>query len=138
MPQSVFAFNCPNPKCPLYIVLPRQSLLGEFDGQPRPAEDIWPIRYLCRSCGLASEVQAKAIHPKILETRDRNPLVQYIFSNGQPSSLVRISIYCKESEFFDAGRYNGEEAVKDVLAPSGFWSHEWGEPRWVSIEAFPW
>lgn len=89
-------------------------------------------------CGLGSEVPAKAIHQKVLETLDHNQLVQYVFSNGRPDSLVQIGICCKESEFFDAGHYTSAEAVKDVLEPSGFWSKAYGDPQWVRIEVLPW
>jgi hypothetical protein len=133
--QTVYAFNCPNPKCPLYTVLPRESRLGKFDSQLNPSKGIWPIQYLCRSCNQPFEVQSEAIHPRPAESTNQSQLIQYVFSNGQPDSLVRIWIYCKESETYTLDRKTLEDIVHEVLSPSGFWRDEYGTPKYVDAES---
>lgn len=137
MPIQFHQFCCPNPRCSDRTVLPRQSPLGKFDGQPSPSKDIWPIKYLCRACGQSSEIPDEAIHPKVAENTDRNQLFQYVFSNGQPDSVVRIWIYCKENQFFAAGHTTAQEAIQNVLLPSGFWRDFDGSPKFVGIEPLP-
>jgi hypothetical protein len=68
---------------------------------------------------------------------DQNQLIQYVFSNGLPDSLVRIWIYCKESESFVLGRKTFDETVAEVLTPSGFWREEYGPAKYVDAEALP-
>jgi len=94
----VYAFNCPNPKCPLYIVLPRQSHLGNFGDQSNPSKGTWPILYLCLHCGQLSEVPSGAIHLATVETQDHYQLVRYDFASDQSGSLQHCAIYTQEAE----------------------------------------
>jgi hypothetical protein len=49
----VFLFHCP--LCGESIVLPRQSLLGKYEGQQFLTTPMWPITFLCRGHGQVCE-----------------------------------------------------------------------------------
>jgi len=136
--ELVHLFRCPNQKCSDYAVLPRQSHLGRFADQPSPAKDIWPIRYLCRSCGLASEIPAQAIHPEEAEMPEQNQLVRYDFSSDQSGSLVNFAIYSKERRLYrtspDIRREDAYGAIEHVLKPFGIWLGSYGDTIQVSID----
>jgi hypothetical protein len=137
--ERVHLFRCPNQKCSNYAVLPRQSHLGTFADQPSPAKDIWPIRYLCRSCGLASEIPAQAIHPEEAEMPEQNQLVRYDFSSDQSGSLVSFAIYSKERRLYrtspDIRREDAYGAIEHVLKPFGIWLDSYGDTIQVSIDS---
>jgi|ERR1039458_708725 hypothetical protein len=123
--KSVYAFKCQNPKCPLYIALPRQSHLGKFDDQLSPATEIWPIQYLCLDCGHLSGVPSESIRLEAVETQDQYQLVRYDFASDQSGFLHHCAICTQEDEFGIAYRalrhQDGQEAIERVLKASKIW-----------------
>ena len=50
--MTLYSLHCP---CGERIVLPPQSPLGRFDDQAsEPNSQRWPLKFLCRECGLLS------------------------------------------------------------------------------------
>jgi hypothetical protein len=136
--ELVHLFRCPNQKCTDFSVLPRQSHLGDFATKPSPAKDIWPIRYLCRSCGLASEIPVQAIHTEGVEMPVQNQLVRYDFSSDQSGSLVSLAVYSKERRLHrtspDIRREDPDAAIEHVLRPFGVWQGSHGDTIQVRID----
>ena len=134
--QREYVFHCQTPECRDYTVLPHRSHLGTFDDQLDPSKGIWPITYLCQSCGHVSVVPAGMIRPEDIEAQARSPLVWYEFSNGLQHSLERFSIYSKESQPEYLDHLVWDRAVKTVLEPSGLWRDSYGKLAYVNVD--PW
>jgi hypothetical protein len=107
------------------LVLPRQSHLGKFDDLPNPTKEIWPILFLCQTCGHMSEILDALIHPATVEKLGQNQLVRYDFASDQSGSLQHCAIYTQETEFDIAYRalrsQNGSEAIEKILKVSEIW-----------------
>jgi hypothetical protein len=135
---SAFAIRCCQAKScrnrTKQTVLPRQSHLGKFEDQPNPAKDIWPITYLCQQCGKLSVVCADMIHPVIVQKPGQSRLFRYDFSNGQPDSLVRLTIYTEEPKPAQINLEDSTRAIERILKPFGLWKSEYGMPQNVGIE----
>jgi hypothetical protein len=105
--------GCPHPedKSPCYIPLPRQSLLGTFEGQHCLPKGEWPATFLCLRHGRAFVCFPDSIH---LEIDIRLP--------GQPvSSLWRIECECahencgKLHSIYTAGEKDWPTIVRRIL-----------------------
>lgn len=136
--ERVHVFRCPNQKFSDYAALPRQSHLGRFADQPSPSKDMWPIRYLCRSCGLASEIPARAIHPEEAGMPEENQLVWYDFPGNQSGFQVSFAIYSQERRLNrsspDIRRKDAYGAIEHILKPFGIWLQPYGDEIQVSID----
>jgi len=71
----IHQFLCP--VCGASIALPRQSQLGEYEGQQYRPKGVWPINFVCTQRGQTCEVEFDAVHLGIL-----TPTVPYLRKMG--------------------------------------------------------
>lgn len=68
LPLYIHLVDCP--KCLGRIVLPRRSLLGEYEGEVYQPTGAWPLTIVCTRTGQMSGVGADAIRLEIEEAKD--------------------------------------------------------------------
>lgn len=136
MPTQQACIHCPN--CLNYTPLPLESHLGEFDFEVNPSKDSWPIRFLCLQCKLLFGIPPEAIHLRDAETRDRNQLVRYDFASDQSGILRHFGIYTIEKTgpipYRIVDQLVADEAIENVLKPSGLWQKSYGQRVNISID----
>ncbi|MGB6690474.1 MAG: hypothetical protein WBE76_21780 [Terracidiphilus sp.] len=136
MPIQQACIQCPN--CGRYTVLPPRSHLGTFDNEASPSKDIWPINYLCLRCGQLSVIPAQTIRSARPGKQDQYQVVRYDFASVQSGTLRHIALYTREktdsSTYRIANQAVADEAVENVLKPSGLWQESYGDRVNVSID----
>jgi len=115
--QRLFVLHCPG--CSETIVLPRRSPLGTYGNLQYQPTDMWPLTYLCQSCGLVSELQVEEIHLEdvraLAQSIHSENLWRYDFSCGQGNSYMMIAIHTKGLK----GAAQGD-VIDNVLGKTSF------------------
>lgn len=70
--------------------------------------------------------------------RGQFQLVRYDFSNEQSGTLRHVGIYTKEKKSLNPvqaiDQLDANEAIENVLKPSGLWQDSYGEKIYASID----
>lgn len=131
MTEQYFVLRCKGCQDP--VVLPRRSPLGRYGVMHYEPNGMWPLQYLCKSCGLLSELKAEGITREDWGL-DQHPgsenLWCFSFSWGRGNSERHAAIWTK-------GLSGGaqKDVIGNVLGRTGlctdFHAHALRNPLWL-------